>query len=465
MQTILAVDDEASVRQSYRIILSDAYRVVLAENGETALDALDETYVDLILLDLLMPGIGGMEFLDELAQRGETIPVIVVTALNSVASAVEAMKRGARDYIIKPFDVEALLLILKRVLAEQREKRELRALREAGAKGFDAIVGESPALMDALALARQAMQVDSTVLITGESGTGKDLVARAIHSGGKRAKRAFVSLSCCAIPAQLVESELFGHEKGAFTGAIEKQAGKIQAADGGTLFLDEIGEISPQVQTKLLRVLQDGSFYPVGSSKLIEVDIRVICATNRDLRHAIANGDLREDLFYRINVLAIEMPPLRRRREDIPALVRHFVAKHAPRLNVNAVEFSPQAMTKLTAYAWPGNVRELENVLERVLVYHGAQSRIQPRHLAGLLPSEPVGEGQPLREFEGLALEEATIRLERHLIKRALARSGDIQSRAAELLGTTRRILKYKMDQLGIGAPAEADTETGAQSD
>jgi transcriptional regulator with PAS, ATPase and Fis domain len=331
----------------------------------------------------------------------------------------------------------------------------LSALREAGSRGFGAIIGESPALLQTLNLVRQAAKVDSTVLITGESGTGKDLVARAIHSGGKRAEEAFVAVSCCAIPEQLVESELYGHERGAFTGATERRVGKMQIADRGTLFLDEIGEMPLDAQAKLLRVLQDGRFYPVGSSKVIEVDTRFVCATNRNLSDAITQGRFREDLFYRINVIPIEMPPLRKRREDIPLLVKSFIAKHAPRVNAHTRAFSPKAMAQLASYHWPGNIRELENTIERILVYHGHHEIIAPDHLAGILPGSAAEEFGTLTDFEGLPLDEATGRLERRLILRALERTNQVQSRAADLLGTTRRILKYKMTQLGIETPVD----------
>jgi len=323
MQTILAIDDEPSVRISYDQILSGSYRVLQAENGEIALGILDTNHIDLIILDLMMPGIPGMEVLERIAARDLRLPVIVVTAHKGVDAAVKAMKRGARDYILKPFDVDEILLIVERALTEHRHEQALSVLREADTRGFEAIVGESPALMHSLELARKAMRVDSTVLITGESGTGKDLLARCIHCGGHGASEAFVPVSCCAIPEHLVESELFGHEKGAFTGAFEHRIGKIQVADGGTLFLDEIGEMPLDAQGKLLRVLQDGQFYPVGSSKAIEVNVRFICATNRNLQERIKERAFREDLYYRINVIPIEMPPLRRRREDIPIFSRN----------------------------------------------------------------------------------------------------------------------------------------------
>jgi len=457
MPTILAVDDEASVRESYRVILSDRYRVLLAKSASEALGLLKDKHVDLILLDIIMPNMTGMEFLDRLEANGDATPVIMVTATNSVRTAVEAMKKGAREYIMKPFDVDELLLTVDRTLDVAKDKRELKARREADRSGFETIIGESVALTETLSLAGRAMKVDSTVLITGESGTGKDLLARAIHTGGKRVNEAFVPVSSCAIPTQLIESELFGHEKGAFTGAIEKRAGKMQIADKGTLFLDEIGEMPVEAQTKLLRVLQDGTFFPVGSTKLIDIDVRFIFATNRDLKLSIKDGTFREDLFFRINVLPIELPALRQRREDIPMLVDHFIAKYAPRVNAAAEQFSAEAIATMASHSWPGNVRELENIVERVLVYHSDHKIIEPNHLQGLVP---IGQREPITypvELEGLPLEEATQRLERHLINRALERSANVQSRAAELLGTTRRILKYKMDQLELASHALSD--------
>ena len=451
MEKILAIDDEESVRQSYRIILSNQYHIDLAKDGTEGLAFLKDNHFDVILLDLTMPGMSGEDVLRELRDRGSTTPVIIVTASNSVSSAVEAMKLGATEYLQKPFDIETILFTIRRVLKDEKKKQELTTLREAEVDGFDSMIGTSQALSAALAKARQAMAVDSVVLITGESGTGKDLLARSIHFGGKRSERAFVPLSCCAIPAQLVESELFGYEKGAFTGADTTRIGKLKVADGGTIFLDEIGEMPMDAQVKLLRVLQESCFYPVGSTKLVEVDIRIVCATNRDLEAAIAEGLFREDLFYRINVLNIEMPPLRKRREDIPQLVAHFVTKHAPRVNARITEFHPKALARLAAYHWPGNIRELENAIERLLVYYGQERAILPEHVDALMPkSDRKDDAESMDDFQGLPLEEATRKVEDYLIRRALNRSGNVQSRAAEILGITRRILKYKIDHLGI---------------
>ncbi len=463
MKTVLAVDDELSVREAYRLILSDKYRVLQAPDGPAALKIIKETHVDLVLLDMVMPNMSGLEVLVEIGKADRYIPVIVVTAVKSVSSAVDAIKLGAREYIIKPFDVDEIALKVDQTIAEHQRECELTLLRESEMQGFESIVGDSPALMQALGMAKRAMQVDSTVLVTGESGTGKDLMARAIHFGGKRAKHPFVAVSCCAIPQQLVESELFGHEKGAFTGATEKRIGKMQIADRGTLFLDEIGEMPLEAQAKLLRVLQDGQFYPVGSTKVIEVDVRFVCATNRVLREAITQGIFREDLYYRVNVLNIEMPALRNRREDIPSLVNFFVAKHRIRLNAKVNRFAPDAMGIMTRYDWPGNVRELQNMVERILVMNMTETEIRADHLRGvLIPAAPLSgavstsdggaasASSALDEFNGLTLEEATRRVERHLISQALEQSNFVQSKAAEMLGTTRRILKYKMDQLNI---------------
>lgn len=458
MYTILAIDDELSIRESYRLILANDYHLLLAEHGRVGLDMLKDHHVDLILLDLTMPSMSGMDVLKELAAQGSTTPVIMVTASNSVSAAVDAIKLGAREYLIKPFDVEGIELNIRRILSEEREKRELASRREADLTGFEALIGSGPAIREVITAAKRACDVDSAVLITGESGTGKDLIARAIHFGGRRAGKAFVPISSCAIPTQLVESELFGHEKGAFTGADKKRIGKIQVADEGTLFLDEMGEMPMEIQAKLLRVLQDHSFYPVGSTKLIHADIRIICATNRDLLQGIQEGTFRQDLYYRINVLHIEMPPLRDRRDDIPELANHFLAKHRPRVNASTRMLSDSAMARLARYPWPGNIRELENSIERLLVHYGQESIIDHQHVAALLPAledEPVlasgaAAADLYEEMDGVPLEEAVRQVERQLILRALQQSNHVQSRAAELLGTTRRILKYKMDQLDI---------------
>ncbi len=455
MQTILAIDDELGVRESYNITLRDDYRVITANSGEQGLQLLDEHHADLVLLDMKMSGMSGMEVLDVIAEREPDLPVIIVTGVNSVSNAVEAMKRGATEYLIKPFDVDEITMMVGRILDERQKERELRVLRENDRSGFESIVGTSDTLAETIRSARRAMLVDSTVLVTGESGTGKDMLARAIHSGGSRAKEAFVPVSCCAIPENLVESELFGHEQGAFTGATERRVGKAQVADSGTLFLDEIGEMPLEAQAKLLRLIQEGQMYPVGSSKVIEVDVRFICATNRNLEERIKERAFREDLYYRVNVLPIEMPPLRQRRTDLPELIAHFVAKHRLRTNANASGFAEDALVRMSAYDWPGNVRELENTVERILVHNPDEVMIRANHLDGILPADRTTShaAHGFDELAGLPLQEATDRLERRLILQALEDCGHVQSRAADRLGTTRRVLKYKMDQLAIDTP------------
>lgn len=456
MQTILAIDDERSVLESYNAILKGQFKMLNANSGPEGLALLEHNHADLVLLDLMMPGMSGTDVLTELAKRDERPPVVIVSGMNSVESAVKAMQHGAREYIIKPFDIDQLTRVVERIINEERRELELRALREAEAQSFEGLVGQSAAFREAVALARQAAASDATVLITGESGTGKDMLARAIHAAGPRAKEPFVHVSCCSLPEQLVESELFGHAKGAFTGALEKRTGKAQIAHGGSLFLDEIGEMPLPLQSKLLQVLQDSRFYPVGTDTPIDVDVRFICATNRNLSEGVKKGAFRQDLYYRINVVHIEMPPLRRRREDIGPLVHHFLMKHRKRFDTKVERISNEALGLMAGYDWPGNIREIENVMTRLMVLIRDEPVLSADHVARMLHNE-TRSGAPagLDEFEGLPLQDAVARLERHLIERALERSANVQSRAAELLGTTRRILKYKMDQLGIASTGD----------
>lgn len=460
MDTILAVDDELSVQESYRMILGRSFHLLVASDGAAALDCLGRHRVDVLLLDLTMPGISGIQVLREMASRGDATPTLVVTASNAVTAAVDAMKLGACDYITKPFDVDDLRARIDAVLEEKRKRSEFLASVSRPQGVFQDVVGDAPCWRDALAKAQRAMDVDSTVLLTGETGTGKDVVAQAIHKGS-RGERAFVPLSCCAIPRELIESELFGVERGAYTGAVESRTGKMQLAAAGTLFLDEIGEMPVETQAKLLRVLQDGCFYPVGGDRLVKVNVRFICATNRPLDQAVAEGRFRQDLFYRINVLPIALPPLRQRREDIPPLLAHFLLKHGPRAQARLTEIAPRAMARLLAHHWPGNVRELENVVERLVACYGQEHIIRPEFLDDIVPRSRLQPLSELDSFEGLPLQQATRRLEQHLIRRALERCNYVQSHTAQLLGTTRRVLKYKMDQLEIETPTRQDSMSG----
>lgn len=463
MQKILTIDDEPSVRQSYQAILEGRFSVSAAATVDEGLAMIDAQYFDLILLDLMMPGRSGNDMLEILQERADDTPVVVVSGISSVETAVEAMRRGAREFVLKPFDVDQLFSTIERILSEDRRDRELSTLREEKAFRFDGLVGASPAFNNIVGHARKAALSDATVLVTGESGTGKDMMARAIHTAGRRSDGPFVHVSCCALPEQLVESELFGHVRGAFTGATDKRTGKVKVADGGTLFLDEIGEMPLATQAKFLQLLQDSRFTPVGSDKTIEADVRFVCATNRNLQEAVAAGTFRQDLYYRINVVHLEMPPLRQRREDIAPLVNHFMEKHRQRSASCVTSFAPDAMTALATYDWPGNIRELENIMQRLLVLHADEKVLRAEHVNPMTGATADPSAGSISDFDGLPLQDAIAQLERHLIERALERAGNVQSQAAELLGTTRRILKYKMDQLGIDSAPETGQDPRAE--
>ena len=477
-QKILVVDDEANVRESLKLILSRVYDVVTAENGEAALDLLTEAsghgeegaaLPDLVIVDVMMPGLDGLGLLERMKGSFSQIPVIMLTATKAVKTAVQAMKFGAVDYLNKPFDVDELLSLIEETLqsgaADRSSPTEVTAavLTRPNLPSipgdFGCIVGKHPLMQEVFRKIEQLAVRDTTVLITGESGTGKELVAREIHERSPRAKGPFVALNCSAIPETLIESELFGHERGAFTHAVEKRLGHFELADGGTLFLDEIGELGLSVQVKLLRFLQEHEFYRVGRSKPIKVDVRVVAATNKSLETAVRDGKMRQDLYYRINVVNIEMPPLRERKEDIPALVTHFVNRLAPLYGNRQVTVAPDALAALAEYAWPGNVRELENVTESILALSNV-SEIRANHLpARLRQSAGGGDAKESVLGGGIAFEEAERQFEMDLIMKALQKTGYVQTRAAELLGISRRILKYKMDKLGISdtPPSESN--------
>jgi DNA-binding NtrC family response regulator len=456
-QRVLIVDDEPSVRESVRMVLKDRYQVVSAASGNEALDLLNTDPSDVVLLDILMPGIDGLEVLEHIKQRGTTPQVIMLTATKTVKTAVSAMKLGAFDYITKPFDVDELLLIVDRAVQSAALAREVEALRaEVGQRySFENIVGGSAKMQAVLKTVSKVAPLRTTVLITGESGTGKELIAKAIHYHSPRAQKPMVTINCVAIPENLLESELFGHERGAFTDAYARKLGQFELADQSTLFLDEIGDMNPGTQAKILRVIEQGEFNRIGGAQPVRVDVRIIAATNRDLHQAMRDGTFRSDLYYRLNVVSIHLPTLRERREDITALIRHFLRTKCEELGISEKSFRNDALDLLMQYSWPGNVRELENVIERTLVL----SR-EPIMTAEDLPqyvSASNGYTHPfqrsvLRGETGLG--EAVDQFEQELIRSALAQTQYNQTRAAELLGTTRRILKYKMDKLGI-APSD----------
>ena len=367
---VLVVDDDAGVRESFRLTLEDHYDVVDVPDGLRALDAVRASQVDLVLLDIRLPEMDGIEVLERIKAIDEGIEVVLVIAVRTVRTAVAAMKLGAFDYLTKPFEEDELLAVIARALEKRALEREVTFLRGelARARDFDEIVGHHPAMQKVYRLVAQVARTTTTVLITGESGTGKELVARAIHRQGPRRDKPFVAVNPAAVAESLIESELFGHERGAFTGANQRKLGRFELAQGGTLFLDEIATLKGELQVKLLRVLQEREIERVGGTHPIKIDVRVVAATNADLKDAVARGAFREDLYYRLNVVSIDVPPLAQRADDIPLLVEHFVHRYSRECNKPVDELSPEVLTALREYEWPGNVRELQNVIERAVV-------------------------------------------------------------------------------------------------
>lgn len=452
MKSILIVDDEVGTRESLKMILKKDYEIFLAKNAEEAFLNIQEQSPDVVLLDIILPDIDGIKVLERIKREYPHIIVIMITATKTVKTAVEAMKLGAYDYITKPFDVDELRLIINRALSTQALEKEVKYLRQEIDKNFSFsnIVGKSKGIQEIFKIVKQIADSKSTVLIMGESGTGKELISRAIHFNSNRKNYPFITINCAAIPDTLIESELFGHERGAFTNAFEKKLGRFEIAHQGTLFLDEIGELSLPTQAKILRFLEEKSFYRVGGSKSIKVDVRLICATNKNLKQMIKNGSFREDLFYRINVVPIVIPPLRERKEDIPLLVDHFIKKFNAENNKNIKGISQKALELLMRYEWPGNVRELENLIERIITLTPHEI-IQEDDLPFLHDGPTIINILKESILSGkVSFHKAEEEFEKTVILDALKRTNFIQSRAAELLGISRRILKYKMDKLGI---------------
>ncbi len=450
---ILVVEDEDKLRRVVQLHLESAgYEVDGAATAEQALPL--ATLADLIITDLRLPGMDGLEFIKQLHNRGISAAVIVMTAHGSVEAAVEAMKLGAADFLQKPFSLDHLATVVHKVMAVQSLRAENERMREEldHRYQFDSIVGRSSAMREIFHTVERVAPTRATVLLAGESGVGKDMIARAIHQHSPRKTHPFVKINCTAIPENLMESELFGYEKGAFTGANTSKPGKFEQADQGTVFLDEIGDVPGNIQVKLLRVLQERQFERLGSNLTRNVDVRVIAATNVDLRAALEQGRFREDLYYRLNVVPINIPPLRERKEDIPFLAKHFVQKLSKELGTPAREIAPAAMERLLAHSWPGNVRELENTIERSLVLasgdvlQAADIRIEaPRNnipmqaqQAPLLP-----EGETLEHWEQM------------MIREALRRANGNKSQAARMLGLTRNALRYRLSQMGMDSGAE----------
>ena len=456
---VLIVDDEAGVRESVRMVLKDSCEPVAVASGEAALEWMAGNPCDLVFLDVLMQGIDGLETLERIRARDTRVAVVMLTATKTVKTAVTAMKLGAFDYLTKPFDIEELRLVAKRATEHAQLKQEVEQLREAVGKRykFDNIVGQSPQMQAVFKTISAVAATRSTVLVTGESGTGKELIARSIHYQSPRATKPLIILNCAAIPDNLLESELFGHERGSFTDAIDKKIGRFEAADGGTIFLDEIGEMSPGLQAKLLRVLEEGEIQRVGAPKPQHVDVRVVAATNRNLLEAIGEGRFRKDLYYRLNVVSVELPPLRARQGDLPHLIRHLLSRKAEELGMPAKELAPELVDRLLAHPWPGNVRELENAIERMLVLSGDTAVIGADQLPGDLRDHAAHQAGADARASVLSgsktLSDAVDEFERDIIGEALEQTYFNQTRAADLLGTTRRILKYRMDKLGLDCP------------
>ncbi len=451
MANILIIEDEPRMRRLLEISLGeDGHTVSALEDAEKGLIHLRKEAVDLVVTDLKLPGINGLEFLQEGKRLNAALPFIVMTAYGSVETAVDAMKAGASDYVLKPFTMAEMKLVINKELDVQQVRDENRRLKEALGKRyhFQNIVGRSKKMQEVLALVERVAPTNSTVLIGGESGVGKDLIARAIHQNSRRASGPFIKINSTAIPDTLFESELFGFERGAFTGALASKPGKFELADKGTLFLDEIGDVPAPIQVKLLRVLQEREFERLGGTKTLKVDVRMIAATNRDLRAALEEGTFREDLYYRLNVVPIDIPPLREHKEDIPDLVNHFLARFAADNEKEIESITPAALNVLMGYHWPGNVRQLENMVERaVALASGDVIDVNDVHLdsaqgKGAAASAASDNFLPA----GMTLEQ----WEDNLIREALRRANGNKSQAARLLGLSRNALRYRLGKIGV---------------
>jgi len=479
MWKILVIEDDDTVRDVlHSFLVSRKFDVSLAENGETGLDMARAEKFDLILTDLVMPGITGMDVLKEVTTAATSVPVIVMTAFGTVQTAVEAMRNGAFDYVTKPFNLDELMIVLEKALSVSKLQKENVMLKRQLKKkyNFKGLIGDSPSMQTVYELIEKIADTDSTILITGESGTGKELIAKTIHYNNiSRAGGPFVPINCAAIPRDLLESELFGHEKGAFTGAISTRLGRFELAQDGTLFLDEVGELDPSLQVKLLRVLQEREFERVGGMKTIKVDVRILAATNKDLEKATKEGKFREDLYYRLNVIPLQLPPLRRRHEDIPLLTAFFVQEFCRKKKREPFSFSPQVMDCLLKYRWPGNVRELENLMERLtILVSGPVVQLadlpEKLHLTTGEDSEAAASPQVMTSFRtmaakaplpiqgsdlelgetGVDLNELVATMERNMIMKALEKAGGVRSKAAQFLGLNRTTLLEKMKKMKI---------------
>lgn len=450
LPSILVVDDEVNVLESFQGILEDDYRVLTATSGEEALKKVEKENLDIVLLDIKMPGMDGTEVLRRIRKMSENVDVIMVTAVKTMRTAIEAMKLGAYDYITKPFDVDEVIVSIKRALERRCLAREVSYLRSEVAKPvkFDNIIGTSEKMREVYEIVSEMAKNDVTVLICGESGTGKELIARAIHFNGLRKDNPFITVDCASIPENLLESELFGHEKGAFTDATSQKLGRFELANHGTLFLDEIGNLKLDMQGKILRALQEREIQRVGGVKTIKIDVRIISATNIDLKKATKEGKFREDLYYRLNVVPIELPPLRERKEDIPLLMRHFLRIFNREFGKRIKDITPEAMEFLVNYRWPGNVRELRNVIERLVALIKEEVISHKRLPLDILLTVNTEENNIGKE--GMLLKKAREQFEKQFILGILEKVNWNQIEAAEILGIHRNTLMLKIQNLGI---------------
>ncbi|MGO4735796.1 sigma-54-dependent transcriptional regulator [Bosea sp. 2KB_26] len=448
--SILVVDDEARLADVLAAALEDlGYRATAVENAREALSSLEQERFDLVLTDLRLPGMDGRALLQEVRKRWPEVPVVVITAFATVRDAVELVKEGAFDYIAKPFEMEDVAAVIRRALRLAEVVRDNERLRGEleGRYSFENLIGTSPPFRRVIEQVTEVCETRATVMLNGESGTGKEVVARAIHFNSPRRNKPFVAINCAAIPETLLESELFGHVKGAFTGALANRVGRFAAADGGTLFLDEIGDMPIAVQAKLLRAVQERSFEPVGGTRSQTVDVRLIAATHRDMRQAVASGEFREDLFYRLNVFPIQLPALRERREDIPILAAHFLATLAEAMGKRVTGFTPAALSAMDGHDWPGNIRELHNCVERAVIVAKSPTIDVPD-----LPRDLFEGGARRAERDRLPndLDAELERLERGFIIEALRRTDGVQVQAARLLGIAERSLWHRIKKLDV---------------
>jgi two-component system, NtrC family, response regulator PilR len=459
---ILVADDEQSMREFLDIMLKkEGYKVSLASNGEEVVKLIDNDLFDLVLMDIRMPKLDGISALKKIKSTSPETVVIMITAYASADTAIKAMKEGAYDYITKPFKVEEIKLIINNALEKKNLQKENILLKQVvrDRYHFGNIIGQSPKMMALYDLLEKVSPTKTNILIAGESGTGKELVAKAIHYNSVRKEKPFVTLNCGAIPESLIESELFGHMRGAFTDAIATKKGLFEVADEGTIFLDEISELPLLMQVKLLRVLQDKEFKRVGGTEDIRVDIRIISATNKDLEEAVKEKHFREDLFYRLNVIQIKLPPLRDRKEDIPILAGHFLKKYSEELNKNILKTSPEALQILLNYEYPGNVRELQNIIERAVALESGQE-LTVHNLSSYLSEQPLLRKGPIDieiPNEGIDLEKMVEDLERTLLLKALDKTKGIKKKAAELLRINFRSMRYRLEKYGLNHGADSE--------